>query len=230
MAPRKPARTRSSPPENAARKRFEALYEKLRSRICLLDYPPGERLSEEVLAAEFGVSRTPIRRVLGKLEAEGLVRSEHGVGTIVTDVNIEEMTQVYELRMALAELIGTLSPVPPSPETIELFRHMRDRANALRDKPDPREFTEINSDFWDALLLLTDNQPLKDISEKLYYQTTRIWIKSIPHMDLADEVAIFAREAADIHTAVQSGDVRSVGLIRRAHISMSFLRLKQATE
>lgn len=230
MAPRKTARTKSSPPESAARKRFDALYEKLRSRICLLDYPPGERLSEEVLAAEFGVSRTPLRRVLGKLEAEGLVRSEHGVGTIVTDVDIEEMTQVYQLRMELAELIGTLSPVTPDAETVALFRHMRDRARALKEKPDPREFTRINSDFWDALLTLTDNQPLKDISEKLYYQTTRIWIKSIPHMDLVDEVAIFAREAADIYTAVVSGDIRAVGLIRRAHISMSFLRLKHPPE
>ncbi|PWW04580.1 GntR family transcriptional regulator [Hoeflea marina] len=229
MAPRKPARSKTSPPESAARKRFDALYGKLRSRICLLDYPPGSRLSEEVLAAEFGVSRTPLRRVLGRLEAEGLLRSEHGVGTIVTDVDIEEMAQVYHLRMELAELIGKLSPVPPSPATLALFRHLRDQAHELIKAPDPRAFTRINGEFWDALLLLTDNEPLREISERLYYQTTRIWLKSIPHMDLADEVAIFARETADIQAAVALGDIRSVGLIRRAHISMSFLRLRRAT-
>ncbi|MEZ5475956.1 MAG: GntR family transcriptional regulator [Thiolinea sp.] len=47
----------------------------MRRRICLLDYPPNTRLREEDLASEFGVSRTPLRRVLGHLESEGLVKS-----------------------------------------------------------------------------------------------------------------------------------------------------------
>ena len=56
----------SHPP--TARDRFERLHAELRDRICLLEYAPGTRLSEEALAAEFGVSRTPLRRVLGRLE------------------------------------------------------------------------------------------------------------------------------------------------------------------
>ena len=91
---------------SAARERFDRLYATLRDRICLLEYPPGTRLSEEALAEEFGVSRTPLRRVLGWLELQGLLKSVHGVGTIVTDVDIEELTQVYQLRMELAELLG----------------------------------------------------------------------------------------------------------------------------
>ena len=79
-------------------------------RICLLDYPPGMRLSEEAMAREFGVSRTPLRRVLGRLETEGLVQSVHGVGTMVTDVDIDELAQVFALRLELAELAGTLDP------------------------------------------------------------------------------------------------------------------------
>jgi len=92
--------------------RNQTVYHTLRSRICLLDYPPNSRLSEESLAAEFGMSRTPLRRVLARLEDEGLVQSQHGVGTLVTDVDIAEMRHVYELRMELAQLVGTLSPAP----------------------------------------------------------------------------------------------------------------------
>jgi len=61
--------------------RNQMLYSQLRDRICLLDYPPDTRLSEEALAKEFGISRTPLRRVLARLEDEGLVQSVHGVGT-----------------------------------------------------------------------------------------------------------------------------------------------------
>jgi DNA-binding GntR family transcriptional regulator len=213
--------------ESASRVRFQRLYETLRDRICLLDYPPGARLSEEALAAEFGISRTPLRRVLGRLESEGLVKSVQGVGTLVTDVDIDALAQVYELRMQLAELIGRLSPVAPSADTVGLFRTLYGRAQALLAEPDPRAFARLNMDFFQGLLRLTGSEPFRGISARLYYQTSRIWLKSIPHMDLAEEVAIFSREIADILAAVELGDLNAAGHIRRSHISMSFTRLKR---
>ena len=103
-------------PDGSARQRFDRIYHTLRSRICLHDYPPGERLREEDIALEFGISRTPVRQVLVKLETEGLLRSVHGVGTIVTDIDVEELAQVYQLRVELAEMIGKLSPMQPDEE------------------------------------------------------------------------------------------------------------------
>ncbi|WP_157018180.1 GntR family transcriptional regulator [Mesorhizobium xinjiangense] len=211
---------------SAARERFDRLYRTLRDRICLLDYPPGARLREEALAEEFGVSRTPLRRVLGWLEAQGLVRSVQGVGTIVTDVDIVALTQVYQMRMELAELIGKLSPVEPDAETLALFRALQARSRTLAVTPDPRAFAELNLDFFYALLRLTANEPLREISERLYLQTSRIWLKSIPRLDLAEEIAIFSREIADILAAVEIGDLEAAGLTRRSHISMCFARLR----
>lgn len=210
---------------NASRERFQRIYTLLRNRICLLDYPPGTRLSEEALAAEFGISRTPLRRVLGWLESQGLLRSVHGVGTIVPDVDISASGQVYQLRMELAELVGKLSPVLPTPETIALFHELERRGNDLQEKPDPRAFAQLNIDFFHALMRLTENEPLREISERLYYQTARIWLKSISQMNLAEEVAIFAREIAEVRAAVEIGDVSAASHIRRSHISMSFIRL-----
>lgn len=213
--------------ESAARQRFQRLYETLRDRICLLDYPPGARLGEEALAAEFGISRTPLRRVLGRLESEGLVKSVQGVGTLVTDVDIDALAQVYELRMELAELIGRLSPVAPDADTVALFRALYERGQTLMAEPDPRAFARLNMDFFQTLMQLTRSEPFRSTSARLYYQTSRIWLKSIPHLDLAEEVAIFADEIADILAAVELGDQNAAGHIRRAHISMSFTRLKR---
>jgi len=210
----------------SARERFERIYRSLRERIVLLDYPPGERLSEEVLAEEFGVSRTPIRRVLARLESEGLVRSLHGVGTLVTDVDRTELFQVYRLRMELAELIGRLDPAPPGEGGLVRFRDLLARCDGLVDKPDPREFARINMEFFHALTALTVNEPLREISERLYYRTTRIWLTSISHMNLPQEMRFFRREVADIVAAVEIGDLEAVGHIRRSHISMSFTRLR----
>lgn len=217
--------------DEGARGRFDRIYHALRTRICLLDYPPGSRLREEDLADEFGVSRTPIRRVLVKLETEGLLRSVHGVGTIVTDIDVDELAQVYQLRVELAELIGRLSPLPPDAAKIAAFRGLLARCDGLIADPDPREFARINMDFFHLLNSLTGNEPLREISERLYYQTTRIWLKTASRLSqyqevLHNEIVIFHREVADIVAAVEVGDLEAVGHIRRSHISMSFLRLR----
>src|SRR3982750_3276441 len=96
-----------------------SIYEELRDRICILRYPPAHVLRESELAAEFGVSRTPIRQVLQRLEVEGFVETRNGVGTIVTGVDFKAFRDVYELRLRLAELLGQLSPRPPTEADIE---------------------------------------------------------------------------------------------------------------
>lgn len=216
-----------------SRERIERIYAVLRRRISLLEYPPGERLREEALAEEFDVSRTPIRRVLARLEDEGLLRSVHGVGTIVTDIDIDQLEQVYQLRVELAELIGKLAPVRPDGHKVAAFRALLARCDALIAKPDAREFATINMDFFHLLTSLTANEPLRAISERLYYQTTRIWLKTASRLAsykevLHNEIVIFHREVADIVAAVELGDLEIIGHIRRSHISMSFLRLRDS--
>jgi DNA-binding GntR family transcriptional regulator len=225
----------NSLPDEGARGRFDRIYQTLRTRICLLDYAPGERLREEDLAKEFGVSRTPVRRVLVKLEAEGLLLSVHGVGTIVTDIDVNALAQVYELRIELAELVGKLSPVTVDDALIGRFREIRERCDRMVRKGDPREFSRINMDFFHLFNSLTANEPLRQVSERLYYQTARIWLKTASRLRgyeqlLNNEFVIFQREVADIAEAVEHGDLAAAGHVRRAHIAMSFSRIRQASD
>ncbi|MCE0505503.1 GntR family transcriptional regulator [Roseivivax sp. GX 12232] len=208
--------------------RHHRLYDALRARICLLDYPPGTKLGEEALAAEFGVSRTPVRRVLARLSDEGLVETRHGIGTIVTDVEPAELAHVYALRMELAELVGRLSPCPPEPEMLERIRAMLTRAEALARNPEARAFAELNAAFFDESLALTGNTPLAETAERLYFQTARIWLARIGALDLSRECESFVAEIRETLAALEAGDVMAAALVRRAHVSMSFTRLKGA--
>jgi DNA-binding GntR family transcriptional regulator len=219
---------RPKPPERPttlARERFERIYRTLRDRICLLEYPPGARLSEEELAEEFSISRTPVRRVLARLESEGLIEARHGVGTIVTDVDIEELAQVYQLRLELAEMIGRLSPLSRTPEDLQRIRRLIERCDGLPNAPDHRAFARLNMDFFFEISAMTGNAPLREISERLYFQTSRIVLKLLPRLNLAEEFAAFRREMEDVLAALEVGDLVSVGHIRRSHISMSFRRM-----
>ncbi|MFB9172994.1 GntR family transcriptional regulator [Roseibium salinum] len=209
-----------------AQERFQIMYSVLRDRICMLVYPPGTQLTEEGLAAEFGVSRSPLRKALQILEADGLLQSQQGVGTIVSEVDLEELIQVYQLRMELNELAGKLSPSPATDTLKGLFEDMRKKAARLRETPTWEEFARLNIDFFHAFQQLSDNEPLRDVSEKLFYQTCRIWLTYLPHMALTKEVEIFSREIEEIAGAVALGDIHAAALTRRAHLSMGLIRLR----
>ncbi|RWN36505.1 GntR family transcriptional regulator [Mesorhizobium sp.] len=209
----------------SARERFERIYRILRDRICLLDYAPGSHLSEEELAQEFQISRTPVRRVLARLESEGLVQSVHGVGTIVTDVDIEELQQVYHLRLELALLVGKLSPIPRTADDLDRIRSLIARCDSDVLNPDQRAFLRLNMDFFYELTAMTGNQPLREISERLYFQVARVVLKLMPQLGLVEEFTAFRREMEEVLAAAEIGDWESIGHIRRAHISMSFRRM-----
>jgi DNA-binding GntR family transcriptional regulator len=216
---------RAPRPTSLARERFERIYRTLRDRICLLEYPPGTRLSEEELAEEFSLSRTPVRRVLGRLESEGLIEARHGVGNIVTDVDIDELEQVYDLRLELAVLAGRLSPIPRTPADLDRIRSLIARFDALPEDADHKDFARLNMEFFAEIGRMIGNQPLREISERLYFQTSRIILKLMPQLNLQEEFAAFRREMQDILAAMEIGDLASVGHIRRSHISMSFRRM-----
>lgn len=133
--------------------------------------------------------------------------------------------------MELAELSGRLAPIRPTPDQLDGFRQISNRAKALIDTPDPRAFARLIMDFFLALLALTDNAPLREISERLYFQTTRIWLTSLfdSVLDAQREYEIFNREVEDILVALEIGDMQAAAHIQRAHISMSFTRMQQGT-
>jgi DNA-binding GntR family transcriptional regulator len=215
------------PQPTPSRERFERLYATIRDRISLLEYKPLQHLSEEELAAEFKVSRTPIRRVLSRLEAEGLVESRHGVGTIVTNISFEALSQVYQLRLELAVLIGRLDPIPRTDEDLARVRALLARFDDLERRAEAKALARLNMDFYQELRAMTGNIPLRDISDRLYFMTHRIWLSAVPHLNLQDEIVIFRREVADILAAMEIGDIDAVGYIRRSHISMAFTRLQR---
>ncbi|WP_034492117.1 GntR family transcriptional regulator [Afifella pfennigii] len=216
---------RRDKPPSLARERFERIYKTLRDRICLLEYPPGSRLSEEELAEEFHISRTPVRRVLTRLEAEGLVEVRHGVGTIITDVDICALSEVYRLRLELAVLMGRLSPLPRSEADLARIRALIARCEGLESAPQHKQFARLNMDFFSEVNAMTGNQPLREIAERLYFQTSRIVLKLLPQLNLAEEFTAFRREMEDTLKAMELGDLASVGHIHRAHIAMSFQRM-----
>lgn len=222
--------TGPTPLSDAARpERRSVMHSEIRDRICLLTYPPGMRLSEATLAKEFGTSRTPIRRVLAQLEDEGLVVSQHGVGTFVTDADISALEQTYRLRVELTALVGRLDPVAPSPDLMARLQGLLARGEQIIQSGTPYEFTRFDMDVFQTFLELTANEPLRQTLERLYFQTKRIWLRAAieAQLDLTEEFKIFQQELDAVYLALKIGDLDAAARVQQAHISMSFKRLQR---
>jgi DNA-binding GntR family transcriptional regulator len=79
----------------------DTAYEYIRKRILSGEYPPGHSLMTEQLSGDIGVSRTPVREALCKLEADGLVSIRARLGASVKKMDIKEMQEMCDLRLAL---------------------------------------------------------------------------------------------------------------------------------
>lgn len=89
----------------------EEISEILRDEIISGKLMPRERLLEEDLAKRFHVSRTPVREAIKRLESAGLVKIEHNKGAFVSDRDVSEIKNIYELRMVL-EGYATETAIP----------------------------------------------------------------------------------------------------------------------
>jgi DNA-binding GntR family transcriptional regulator len=205
--------------------RFDTIYHAIRQRICLGHYPPGAALFEAELAEEFKVSRTPVRRVLTRLESEGLIESRHGAGTFVTSIDFEALAEAYQFRMALAALAGELSPRQPDAAFLERMEALLAECEAEKRAGSLERFGLLNMTFSQMCFQLIGNGPLRRISEQLYFLTSRIMLQLTPPDKLEPEFDFFILEIREVLAALRIADMPAFGYIRRAHLSMNVSRL-----
>lgn len=210
---------------NGPRERAQKIYETLRERICLLEYPPGEIIRERDLAAEFGVSRTPLRRVMQRLESDGLIQSRQGHGTVVTDIDLQGLKDTYFVRMKLAEIIGDSQPLQPSVENFEALNDLATRCRAAMNAPDFRVFGEINIGLHKQYQSVIRSVPLREASDRLFYQTARMWFQLLPKADWSEETSDLLQEITAVERFFRAGDVESAGLVHRNYLSLEVRRL-----
>lgn len=203
---------------------YRDIYKEIRDRICLLQYPPGSLLTENQLATEFEVSRTPIRQALHRLEFEGLVVSKRGVGTMVTIVDLRALREVYALRLRLYELIGDFSSSERLrdgdidtlhsvlEEAQQMFGYRNNRSNQV-------ELARLYTIFNEIITRTISNDALRKITEQLFYQTSRVWLQILPDLDWDEEVKYFCEELEQVIEVLEtSEDMTDVAQIRRSHM------------
>lgn len=215
-----------SPSRKGGRTRINSIYQCLRDRICFFEYPPNTVLREASLAQEFGVSRTPIRQILQMLESERLVEIRDGVGTIVTGVDFRRLRDVYDLRLRITELMGDFISRARAREAALEIEDLIERVERLKREPDLRAFWVVESDRHRLINSLIANEPLREIHDSLYMQTSRVWYDIVESM-WADALEALLAELQELRRALNVGDLPSIGFASRNYVAYSMARLSK---
>jgi len=156
----------------------ELVFAAMREAIVKGELKPGERLMEVQLAEEMGVSRTPVREAIRKLELEGLVVMVPRKGAYVAGLTLKDAANVFEIRGSLEGLAAALAAERITEEEInDLDRVLEDIAKA-GEKGDVDTIIKKDMEFHQKLFSATRNERLAQIISNLKEQIDRFRIKS----------------------------------------------------
>ena len=152
----------------------ELVCENIRQAIVDGTFSPGERLMEIQLADEMGVSRTPVREAIRKLELEGLVVMIPRRGTYVADISIKDITEIYEVRTSLDVLAAGLAAERITDEELAQLNRLLMEMSKHVANMDMDKLVELDTEFHNVLYTAARNERLSTIIINLREQLTGI--------------------------------------------------------
>ncbi len=194
----------------------EKAYQHIREAILSEVFPPGEFLSESRLIDFLGMSKTPIKSALDRLEAEGFVTVSPKQGIIVRELSITKARDIFELRVALELFVCELLSGKLKQEQIALFRELLDKQKAAAESGDEVAFTKGDTDFHVFLAHCSGNaeidQLMTNYQAHLYRFALRV-IKRVPN-----RMFEAYQDHEDILQALIAGDLEQSKNRMREHL------------
>lgn len=201
--------------------RHQSLHDKvlteLRRRIISGEYSAGERLTEDRLAEDFGVSRNPVREALRVAQSEGFVRLVARHGAYVTSPDASAIDDIFAVRERMEPLAARLAAARASAADIEALRAMVDDAHLAAGRNDFARLSELNSEFHLKVISISGNRWLVSMVSSLYLHVQWIYRQSAAgraphswaeHERIADAIESRdgdrAEQAAFVHVAAAS--------------------------
>lgn len=208
--------------DRAARPQPTDAYQLILEAIDMGDFKPGDRLVESDLADRFGVSRTPIREALQRLETQSLLERD-GRSLIVASLDHNQMSELYVVRRELEGLAAALAARHASPEEVRLLCEMVDRDDALVD--DPAALARANRRFHKQIHLASHNRYLVQQLDLVHRTMALMATTSLAAQGRG---RIAQEEHHGIVRAIEARDPDAAEKALRDHISVAFMtRLKQ---
>ncbi|GLQ55605.1 GntR family transcriptional regulator [Devosia nitrariae] len=224
--------TSQNPPASTAIKRpprlgdevYNTIYAQLMSQKIL----PGSRISIDNLARELGVSQTPIREALSRLEAQGLVVKTHLIGfSAASQMDRTRLDQLYELRLLLEPFAARKAATLMSSEQFEALKRMTDdmRNDRGQGRVSYSEFARLDSQFHDLIAQASGNDLVQETLANLH---THVHLFRLFHHQQATSDA--NAEHAKLIEAFEARDQDRAEQAMRTHVERSYARFRSFFE
>ncbi|MFA5384108.1 MAG: GntR family transcriptional regulator [Eubacteriales bacterium] len=192
----------------------EIVFETLREAIIKGLLKPGERLMEIQIAEELGVSRTPVREAIRKLELEGFLVMVARKGAYVADISVKDITDIFEVRAALEGLAAGLAAERITEEELEqLERALVQISEATTS--DLNSVVQSDTSFHELIYRASRNQRLQQIVIHLQEQIQRFRTVSLSQ---PGRTRFFIEEHRKIVEAISERNSELASLLAREHI------------
>jgi DNA-binding GntR family transcriptional regulator len=206
--------------KRAARSRREAAYLEIRRMALEGEFPFWQRLPEEGISEQLGVSRTPVREAFARLDSDGILSRYEDGGYYVAEPNLIDLRDLYELRLTL-ELRGILRASEDEVEHDgELLHALRKEWLLIQSSPPPADgsFIELDESFHVGLSRASGNLVITETLESV-----NIRIRPVRMHDFldAERIEISIAEHLEILDAVIAHEIDLAADLLRRHIGIS---------
>lgn len=181
----------------------DVVFENLREAIVEGKVKPGQRLMEVQLAEQLGVSRTPVREAIRKLELEGLVIMLPRKGAYVANMSLKDIIDVLEIRASVEGLAASLASERISPEDIKKLEAILKDFEQSAAGSDVETLLKKDVEFHECIFKATNNKKLHQLINSLWEQVYRFRVTYISDYDSTVDIA---RDHKLILDAIKKGD------------------------
>ncbi len=192
----------------------DQVFEKLENDIITGVYPRGELLTELKLVEQLGVSRTPIREALRRLEQERLIQ-ESGKGSVVLGITMDDLVDIMGIRSRIEGLAAYYATKNLTPDGAEELRQISELQDFYFTKNDIEHLRQMDDRFHIAIYNLSGRTVIRDTLQPLHRKTQRYRRISISNPErLAKSIA----EHKAIYEAIVSGNAELADQLITQHI------------
>ena len=176
---------------------------------------PGELLSENRIATQLSVSRTPVREALRVLEQENLVTMLPGRKVIVSVPRAEDIDEIYDIRFIVeSEAIRRITP--DRTDLIERLEACIERQEAALERRDTHALREINTEFHMIFVSVLNNRRLRQFIDSVYDSITRFRLYSLENPEWAEHGSQEHRRLVEL---LKAGDTDGAVEMLREHLA-----------
>lgn len=189
----------------------------LRDRIVCMAYPPGTPLNEKELCEEFGVSRTPLREAIRKLEDLNLVNVIPRFGTHVSSLDLNELCCAMQIKVKLEGLASEAAAQNLTPQLQEEMQAMLAEFKELvaTEGTEQSKLIAIESSLHTIIWRAAHNPLLEVFLDNLQYRCARVWNSVL--IDTIDPREV-AQQLSDIVDAIRQRDAKQAAVLTENHV------------